>query len=208
VVEVRHHLVEATNSVVRPDGTISLGSGGVIHVAGLTVEEARRAIADHLSGKVTGFDRSKLRIEVTNNSKFYYVITDGDGRNEQVVKAPFTGNETVQDVVSLIHGMPAAASLKKVWIGRPAPGGKPPTILPVDWHGISQRGAAATNYQLFPGDRVYVKSAGPKEADNPDPVSELEAAVKALREARSHEEQRRAFDALDAATKRLRQRQK
>jgi len=31
-------------------------------------------------------------------------------------------------------------------------------ILPVDWRAIVQGGSTATNYQLFPGDRVYVKA--------------------------------------------------
>jgi hypothetical protein len=31
-------------------------------------------------------------------------------------------------------------------------------ILPVDWNGIAQRGGAATNFQLIPGDRIYVKA--------------------------------------------------
>ena len=30
--------------------------------------------------------------------------------------------------------------------------------MPVDWVGITQHGIAATNYQLMPGDRVYVKA--------------------------------------------------
>ncbi|MFO0846684.1 MAG: sigma-70 family RNA polymerase sigma factor [Gemmataceae bacterium] len=208
MLSIRHGSEAATLSLVRPDGTITLASGGVIHVAGLTIEEARRAIADHLSAKVAGFDREKLRIDWMNYSKFYHLVFDGDGGSEQVAKMSCFGNETILDAVNRIPGMPAAASLKKVWISRPGPGGKPETILPVDWHGLSQRGETATNYQLLPGDRVYVKSDGPREAANPDPVSELEAAVKALREGRSHEEQRRAFDALDAATKRLRQRQR
>jgi hypothetical protein len=28
--------------------------------------------------------------------------------------------------------------------------------MPVDWIAVSQRGDATTNYQLMPGDRVYV----------------------------------------------------
>jgi hypothetical protein len=31
-------------------------------------------------------------------------------------------------------------------------------VLPVDWCGVAQRGEAATNFQLFPGDRVFVQS--------------------------------------------------
>ena len=32
-------------------------------------------------------------------------------------------------------------------------------ILPVDWVNVTQRGQTATNYQVLPGDRVYVMSA-------------------------------------------------
>src|SRR5262249_54717859 len=92
------------------------------------------------------------------NSKFYYVITDGAGYGEQVVRFPYTGNETVLDAVSQIQGLPAVASKKKVWAARATPDHQHPYILPVDWRGIAQRGSAGTNYQLFPGDRVYVDS--------------------------------------------------
>jgi hypothetical protein len=30
--------------------------------------------------------------------------------------------------------------------------------LPVDWCGITQRGDPATNFQVMPGDRIYVKA--------------------------------------------------
>ncbi len=31
-------------------------------------------------------------------------------------------------------------------------------ILPVDWKAITMAGSTATNYQIFPGDRVYVSA--------------------------------------------------
>jgi polysaccharide export outer membrane protein len=31
-------------------------------------------------------------------------------------------------------------------------------ILPVDWRAITQGGSTDTNYQIFPGDRIYVNS--------------------------------------------------
>ena len=45
----------------------------------------------------------------------------------------------------------------KIWIARPGRnslGGD--QILPIDWLGITQRGDILTNYQVLPGDRVYV----------------------------------------------------
>src|SRR5262249_24933339 len=54
------------------------------------------------------------------------------------------------------------ASKKKIWVARATPhdhhNHHNPAILPVDWYGITQRGSASTNYQVFPGDRVYVNS--------------------------------------------------
>ena len=39
-------------------------------------------------------------------------------------------------------------------------------ILPVDWMAISQGASTATNYQLFPGDRIYVAGDCLIAADN------------------------------------------
>src|SRR5262249_33101479 len=52
------------------------------------------------------------------NSKYYYVITDGAGYGEQVIRFPYTGNETVLDAVSQIQGLPAVSSKKRVWVAR------------------------------------------------------------------------------------------
>ena len=51
-------------------------------------------------------------------------------------------------------------------MGRPRHArGQPPKILPVDWIGVAQCGQSATNYQIFPGDRVYVDSSRLIKAD-------------------------------------------
>jgi polysaccharide export outer membrane protein len=91
------------------------------------------------------------------NSKVYYVITDGGGYGEQVYKFPVTGNDTVMDAIANIGGLPAVSS-KKMWVARRTPCGAAPIVLPIDWCGTAQRGESCTNYQLFPGDRVYVKA--------------------------------------------------
>ena len=96
------------------------------------------------------------------NSKVYYVITDGGGYGEQVYPIPVTGNETVLDAIAKINGLPAVSSKKRVWIARATPGCTNPNILPVDWCGITKKGFAATNYQVFPNDRIYV---GIRQAD-------------------------------------------
>ena len=141
---------------VRADGTVGLGAYGDVSVNGLTRAQARQAIEAHLGRYLA---RAEVAVDVlAPASKRYYVVTDGGGAGEQVVCVPFTGNETVLDAVAHAGGAVAAAG-KTVWVARPAPpeaGGD--TVLPVDWCGITRKGRTATNYQLFPGDRVYVMS--------------------------------------------------
>jgi hypothetical protein len=95
------------------------------------------------------------------NSKVYYVIFDGGGYGQDLIKLPITGNETVLDALSnpQVAGLPAFSSTKHIWIARPNPEtGACDQILPVNWRAITAGGAANTNYQILPGDRVYVKA--------------------------------------------------
>jgi polysaccharide export outer membrane protein len=164
-------LVESTQSLrdqpvrgqhlVRPDGTISLGIYGSVLVAGLTLEQARVAIAQQIGVRVKDLDPENVNVDVlAYNSKVYYVITDGGGFGEQVVRLPITGNETVLDAISQIYGLPPVASKKHIWVARPicGPNGYHQEILPVNWCAITQHGSPETNYQILPGDRVYVKA--------------------------------------------------
>jgi len=143
--------------LVRQDGTIALGSYGCVYVVGLTLNQAKVAIERHLAQYLQD---PEISVDVgVYNSKYYYVITDGAGYGESVFRLPITGKETVLDAVSMIQGVPAVGSLKKIWVARPTPAAHGCSqILPVDWNAITQAGVTATNYQLFPGDRVYVES--------------------------------------------------
>jgi polysaccharide export outer membrane protein len=143
--------------LVRPDGTVSLGIYGSVYVSGSTLSSARQAIERHLSGHL---NQPKVYIDVlAYNSKVFYIVTEGGGAGEQVFRFPCTGNETVLDALSQINGLPTVESKKDIWIARPAP---PEVgyeqILPVDWNGIVRGGQAKTNYQLLPGDRLYVQA--------------------------------------------------
>jgi polysaccharide export outer membrane protein len=151
--------------LVRPDGTVSLGTYGTVLVDGLTIEEAKQAIETQLSNTLLN---PEISLDVAGfNSKVFYVITDGAGNGEAVVRLPCQGKESVLDAVSFIGGLPPVASRKRIWVARPAPSdlGCVQT-LPVDWIGITQRGETETNYQLLPGDRLYVKAAPLIAADN------------------------------------------
>jgi polysaccharide export outer membrane protein len=143
--------------LVRPDGTIGLGVYGSVRVVGLSLAEARQAIESQLSQYL---QKPEVSVDVSGfNSKVYYVIADRPGQGELLVRLPVTGNETVLDAVAQIYGLQAASSKKRIWVSRPNPhevGCE--QVLPVDWVGITQHGATATNYQIFPGDRIYVQA--------------------------------------------------
>jgi polysaccharide export outer membrane protein len=101
------------------------------------------------------------------NSKVYYVITDGAGLGEQVTRVPFTGSDTVLDAIGHISGLPPVADKKRIWVARRSPGHEHDgQVLPVDWCAITQRADTSTNYQILPGDRVYVKADRVRAIDN------------------------------------------
>jgi polysaccharide export outer membrane protein len=155
--------IEGTH-LIRPDGTISLGVYGSVQVAGLTLDQVRENIMGFL-GYWFGEKPEAFLVIVdvaAYNSKSYYVITDGAGYGEQVYPFPIVGSETVLDAMSHIQGLPAVASRRHIWVARrcpiAAPSGNPEAIMPVDWIAITQLGDTRTNYQVLPGDRIYVKA--------------------------------------------------
>jgi polysaccharide export outer membrane protein len=140
--------------LVRPDGTISLGTYGTVRVTGMTLAEARRAIETQLSAFLLD---PEVSVDVQGyNSKIYYVILDGGGAGQTVARFPITGNETVLDAISQLRGLTPVSCQDRIWVSRPAPAGCDHQILPVDWRAVSERGDTTTNYQVLPGDRVFV----------------------------------------------------
>lgn len=141
--------------MVAPDGTVNLGTYGRVRVAGLTIEEARQTINAQLS---TYLQNPNASVDVYSyNSKTYYIILQGAGLGDRVMQFPVTGNETVLDALSNVEGLSGTSS-DEIWIARPGrniyDGHQ---LLPVDWAGITQMADPATNYQIFPGDRVFVR---------------------------------------------------
>jgi polysaccharide biosynthesis/export protein len=158
----------AGEHLVHMDGTINLGIYGTVQVAGLTVDQARERIRAFLLQQ-TERNANALQVVVDVvgfNSKFYYVLTDGAGYGEQVYSFPTLGNETVLDAIAKIGGLPQVASKRKIWVARRSPHGGPDQIMPVCWEEITKQGITATNYQVLPGDRIYVNSQTIVAADN------------------------------------------
>lgn len=150
--------------LVRPDGTVGLGIYGQVYITGLNLDEAKAAIEAHLSQFM---EEPEISVDVLSyNSKVIYIVMDGGGFGEQVVRLPYTGNETVLDAMSQVNGLSQISS-KKLWVARPAPGDVHRTqILDVHWSAITREGITTTNYQLLPGDRIYVQADKLIAADN------------------------------------------
>jgi len=154
----------AGEHLVRPDGRISLGIYGEVFVAGMTLPEVKLAVEEHLKEFIQD---PQVAVDVlAYNSKMFYIIVDGGGFGEQVIRLPYTGNETVLDAIAQIQGLSEVSS-KRIWIARPAPSGIGVSqILEVAWEDITALGQTATNYQVLPGDRIYIQADQWISADN------------------------------------------
>jgi polysaccharide biosynthesis/export protein len=143
----------AGEHLVGPDGTVNLGTYGSVYVAGMTIEEAKAAIEKHLTRYL---ESPLVSVDVfAYNSKVYYVITEGAGFGDNIQRFPVTGKETVLDAISQVQGLSRLSS-KNIWIARPSPAGCD-QILPVRWDEIVSGAGVSTNYQVLPGDRVFIK---------------------------------------------------
>jgi polysaccharide export outer membrane protein len=153
--------------LVRQDGTIGLGTYGSVYVTGLTIAQAKAAIEKHLEKYLF---KPQLSVDISGfNSRNYFVIYDLPGTGQMFFRMPITGNETVLDALTNMRFLPQGVSKQRIWVARPSPSKYCRTqIMPVDWRAITRNGSTATNYQLLPGDRIFVA---------PDPCSQLDAQL-------------------------------
>jgi polysaccharide export outer membrane protein len=139
--------------LVQPDGTITLGSYGSVSVVGRTTAEAKAVVEAHLSQFLENPEIS-LNVQAFN-SKVYYIVLQGAGLGDAVYRLPIKGNETVLDAIANIQGLEEVSS-KKIWISRPTSDPSRVQVLPVDWLAVTERASPHTNYQILPGDRVFI----------------------------------------------------
>jgi polysaccharide export outer membrane protein len=162
--------------LVRPDGTVGLGVYGSVNVDNLTIPEAKAAIENYLAQYLV---KPEISLDVAGfNSKVFYVVTDG-AVGASVARLPITGKMTVLDAISQVNGLSPVSS-KCIRLVRPtvftkkehavagnfrpcaspdadaAAGMVEDAVYPVHWNDIVRRGDASTNYQVLPGDRIYV----------------------------------------------------
>jgi protein involved in polysaccharide export with SLBB domain len=158
LVQMRQMQLIKGDHLVRPDGTIHLGMYGSVYVAGMTLGEAKAAIEQYLGAYLVN-PQISIDVKAYNSRKVYIIADTFVNFRQQVIALPVTGNEHVLDAISKVQGLNFTASTKKIWVARPSPAGHPCSqVLPVDWKAITQAGRTETNYQLLPGDRIFIAS--------------------------------------------------
>jgi polysaccharide biosynthesis/export protein len=168
--------------LVRPDGTVSLGFYGDVHVAGLSLPEIKEKIVLHmqkyLTDEVLGLivpdnetgetvidpstrkpkmivpkDSNRVLVDLTAyNSQVYYI----EGDVYYPSRLSYTGNDTVLDVLHYVGGIMPSADRSQIRLVRSYPKGSPAKVLPIDYEEITMGTDSTTNYQLLPGDRLVV----------------------------------------------------
>jgi protein involved in polysaccharide export with SLBB domain len=154
---------------VLPDGTISLGKYGQVLVAGKTLPEIEAAVRAAMA--TPGKEPTPVTVRlVSRQSKVYYVL----GEVNAPGAFPLNGRETVLDGIVAAGGLTNAASRRNIILSRPTHPDQCRVVLPVCYPEIVQLGDTTTNYQLAPGDRIYVASRtcweslfGPRHRDCP-----------------------------------------
>jgi polysaccharide export outer membrane protein len=179
--------------LVRPDGTISLGFYGDIHVAGLTIPEAKEKIIHRLQKYLTDTtlglvdideetleprldpntkkpvmidpkESSTVFVDVTAyNSGYYYV----EGEAAYPGRLNYTGNETVLDVIHFTGGLLPSADRSKIRLIRSFPKGSAVQVLPIDYEEITMGTDSSTNYIMLPNDRLAIPRVQKSESSSP-----------------------------------------
>jgi polysaccharide biosynthesis/export protein len=141
------------DQTVMPDGTIDLGQYGRLVVAGLTIEEIEQLVLTAV--RVGENDQTikpiNVRLSVAE-SAVYYVL----GEVNSPGAYPIIGRETVLDAIMAAGGLSDSASERKIILSRPTPPPSCRVVLPICYDHIVQLGDTTTNYQIQPGDRIYV----------------------------------------------------
>ncbi len=147
------------DQTVQQDGTIDLGKYGRPVVAGKSLAEVEVLVRDAVRAKEKDLDKDKGAGSVTitvrqlaRPGNVYYVL----GEVNAPGAFPITGNNTVLSAITQAGGPTKRASEQNVILSRPSAPDGCRTVLPVCYTNIVQLGDTTTNYQLRPGDRIYV----------------------------------------------------
>ncbi len=138
---------------VQPDGKIDLGQYGRIVVTGMSLDEIRIAVEGKVAAKEGQAEAVQVRL-TEPESQVYYVI----GEVNSPAAYPVVGRETVLDAILAAGGLTDNADRHSIIFSRPTAPSSCRSVLPICYRHIVELGDASTNYQVMPGDRIFVPS--------------------------------------------------
>lgn len=139
------------DQTVLPDGTIDLGRFGRLAVAGRTLEQIESDVTATVQAVEKDGGAINVRL-VDPQSAVYYVL----GEVTSPGSYPFIGRETVLDAILAAGGLTDKASACNIILSRPSTPCGCRTVIPICYKNIVQQGDTTTNFQVMPGDRIYV----------------------------------------------------
>ncbi len=148
----------AADQTVMPDGTVHLGRYGPIVVAGMTVTEIEQAVSDRIRAETAPEQneeapRATVRL-IDPQGQVYYVL----GEVNAPGSFPVIGRETVLDAIVAAGGLADNADRHRIIFTRPSEDADFPFVRLICYRQIVQLGDTSTNFQIEPGDRVFVAS--------------------------------------------------
>ncbi|MFU7560537.1 polysaccharide biosynthesis/export family protein [Roseiconus sp. JC912] len=169
----------SSDQTVQQDGTIELGGYGRLKVAGLSAEEIQSQVQSVVTRTELAKRQRKVELAshrgnslgmptdssepddfgvtvrlVNKESALFYVMGEVNAPGSY----PLVGHETVLDAIIAAGGLTDRCNDHKIILTRPQADGQERSIYPVCYQQILQLGDVTTNYQLMPGDRIYVPS--------------------------------------------------
>ncbi len=150
------------DQTVLPDGTIDMARFGRLIVAGKTLEQIETDVQAAI--KAIDKDAGAVNVRLVDpQSAVYYVL----GEVTSPGSYPLVGRETVLDAILAAGGMTDKASSCNIVLSRPSAPCGCRTVIPICYKRIVQQGDTSTNYQVMPGDRIYVATRTLWESLNP-----------------------------------------
>jgi polysaccharide export outer membrane protein len=147
-ITVRPEPVIERELTIRPDGRISFDLVGEVLVEGETVEEVRAAMTAALTRYIVS---PTVTVTLTaSNSRRYYVF----GEVGNPGSFALIGRVTAVEALATAGGSTRFAAANSARLVRSS--SETPLVYPVRFDDITQRGDSTTNYELRPGDVVYV----------------------------------------------------
>ena len=166
----------AADQTVLPDGTIDLGVYGRPVVAGLTVEEIEQVTREAICSLepracdppedlpkdpveratlLAKLDRGPVNVRLIGpESTVFYAL----GEVAAPGAYPLVGRETVLDALLKAGGLTDRADRCNIILARPTGPYECRVVLQICYDRLVQLGDATTNYQVLPGDRLFVAS--------------------------------------------------